>query len=573
MIDLTDYVSWQLLLFILIFLIWSATVIYLDKKKILKKYSMDRIWFVALMWRTKKGRGLIDKIASFKKFWLNVSTGGFVLFFIGMIFMFILVALSAYVASTSPLVTPVGAKEVLVLPGINPYVPFIYGLIGLIIAVVAHEFSHGIIARVMGFKVKALGLLFIVIPMGAFMEPDEKEVEKGSRIARMRMFSAGPVMNFLLAFLFIGLFSGVMMNSLAAEDGPLIVTDVSVDSPSHLSMDDHPKALYSINGTDISSLMDLYEFDDVTPGQWVYCDMKMDGGRFVTPMISGVMITGIGDDTPAEEAGLQEGSILYSIDDVVVNGSKQFSDIMKDTQVEQKITMVLFVPQRNNDDEIVLNRSVPDDIMNSTGPYTDLEIYEEIFDIPYYQVISYNVTLDDKYDYYNMNEFKGKGYIGITSSYMGISGVGSEEFLDALKHPILSGDGFSGKMGNLVYLTFRLPLETEKMPFHDPLTDIYEVRGPLSIVPDSAFWFITNTIFYTFWLNILLGLFNALPMVPLDGGFVFRDTMVLILKKFMKKSSEEKLEKIAKNISVTASILVLLMIVMSILGPRIQLLF
>jgi len=573
MIDLTEYISWQLLLFILIFLIWSATVIYLDKKKILKKYNMDRIWFVALMWRTKKGRGLIDKIASFKKFWLNVSTGGFVLFFIGMIFMFVLVALSAYVASTSPLVTPVGAKEVLVLPGINPYVPFIYGLIGLIIAVVAHEFSHGIIARVMDFKVKALGLLFIVIPMGAFMEPDEKEVEKGSRIARMRMFSAGPVMNFLLAFIFIGLFSGVMMNSLAAEDGPLIVTDVSVDSPSHLSMDDHPKAIYSINGTDISSLMDLYEFDDMAPGQWVYCDMKMDGGRFITPMISGVMITGIGKDTPAEDAGLEEGSILYSIDGVVVNGSKQFSEIMKDTQDEQEITLVLFVPQRDNDDEIVLNRSVPAEIMNGKGPYTDLETYEDISEIPFYQVISYNVTLDDKYDYYNMNEFKGKGYIGITSSYMGISGVGSEEFLDALKHPILSGDGFRGKMGNLVYLTFRLPLETEKMPFHDPLTDIYEVKGPLSILPESAFWFITNTIFYTFWLNILLGLFNALPMVPLDGGFVFRDTMVLILKKFMKKSSEEKLEKIAKNISVSASILVLLMIVMSILGPRIQLLF
>lgn len=588
MSGLLSFISWQFLLFVLIFLIWTAILIFLDKKKILKRYNMDRIWFMALMWRTKKGRGLIDRIASIKKFWLWVSTGGFVLFFTGMIFMFVLVALSAYVASTSPLVEPVGASEVLVLPGINPYVPFIYGLIGLIIAVVAHEFSHGIIARVMGFKVKALGLLFIIIPMGAFMEPDEKEVEKGPRISRMRMFSAGPVMNFLLAFIFILIFSGVMMNSIEASGDPLIITDVSTDSPFHLSVEDHPKALYSINGTDISSLRDLYEYGEADPGTWIYCDMKMDGGRYRVPMISGIMITGVGDDTPAEETGMIEGSIIYSLNGTPVKSSQQFSDLMDDTIAEQIIQLVLFVPQRDDSDEIILNRSIPEDILEGGMPYADMETYPHLSEIPHYQVVSYNVTLDNKFDYYKMNEFKGKGYIGITSSYMGVSGIGSDEFLEILRHPLLSGNGFRGKVGNLVYITFRLPLELEKMPFHDPLTDIYEIKGPLSIIPEPAFWFITNTIFYTFWLNILLGLFNALPMVPLDGGFVFRDTVVLLIKKgiaavnrlfperkfrFIKNDDEENLEKIAKNISITASLLVLGMIIMSLLGPRIQLLF
>jgi membrane-associated protease RseP (regulator of RpoE activity) len=206
--------------FILALLIWTLLVILLDRNGILEKLNMSRIWFLAVMWRTKKGTGIIEKVSSPKKFWKTAANLGFITFFAGMILMFLMLGLSAVVTLTSPLVQPVGAKEVLVLPGINPYVPLIYGLIGLIVAVVAHELSHGIIAKAEGFKVKALGLLFILIPVGAFMEPDEEEVDKGPRKSRMRMFTAGPMINFFLAFLFLGLFSWGMMGSLGAEDDP-----------------------------------------------------------------------------------------------------------------------------------------------------------------------------------------------------------------------------------------------------------------------------------------------------------------------------------------------------------------
>jgi membrane-associated protease RseP (regulator of RpoE activity) len=105
------------------------------------------------------------------------------------------------------------------------------------------------------------------------------------------------------------------------------------------------------------------------------------------------------------------------------------------------------------------------------------------------------------------------------------------------------------------------------------LTDIYEVDGALSFMPESVFWFIANTIFYIFWLNILLGLFNALPMIPLDGGFVFRDAMVVMLKKIMRGKDEEGLEKIAKNISKLVSFTVLGFILISIFWPWIRVIF
>ena len=84
MLDLLAKISWELPLFILILLTWSVIVIYADKTGRLKKFNMDRIWFIALMWRTQKGRTLIDKIASPKKMWMRISTIGFIFFFTGM---------------------------------------------------------------------------------------------------------------------------------------------------------------------------------------------------------------------------------------------------------------------------------------------------------------------------------------------------------------------------------------------------------------------------------------------------------------------------------------------------------
>ena len=52
------------------------------------------------------------------------------------------------------------------LPGLNPVIPLWYGILALVIAMVVHEFSHGILSRVANVKVKALGLLMFFFPVG-----------------------------------------------------------------------------------------------------------------------------------------------------------------------------------------------------------------------------------------------------------------------------------------------------------------------------------------------------------------------------------------------------------------------
>jgi membrane-associated protease RseP (regulator of RpoE activity) len=41
-------------------------------------------------------------------------------------------------------------------------------------------------------------------------------------------------------------------------------------------------------------------------------------------------------------------------------------------------------------------------------------------------------------------------------------------------------------------------------------------------VPFAGFWGVIHLLFWCAWININVGIFNAIPMVPLDGGYIFK---------------------------------------------------
>jgi membrane-associated protease RseP (regulator of RpoE activity) len=89
-----------------------------------------------------------------------------------------------------------------VIPGIT--IPLISGIIALVIILVAHEFSHGVLSRRAKVKLKSIGVvLFGIIPMGAFVEPDEKQVTKLPAIKQNRIFIAGVSSNLILSAVFL----------------------------------------------------------------------------------------------------------------------------------------------------------------------------------------------------------------------------------------------------------------------------------------------------------------------------------------------------------------------------------
>ncbi|NYZ76864.1 site-2 protease family protein [Candidatus Micrarchaeota archaeon] len=101
-------------------------------------------------------------------------------------------------ASTSP-------GGTLLLPGVN--LPFFEGILALIAIMAVHEGSHAVLARIANVKIKSSGVvLFGIIPIGAFVEPDEKQLERVEAVRQTRVLVAGSTANFVSSILLFILF-------------------------------------------------------------------------------------------------------------------------------------------------------------------------------------------------------------------------------------------------------------------------------------------------------------------------------------------------------------------------------
>lgn len=102
------------------------------------------------------------------------------------------------------------------LPGVLPVIPgltipLISGLAAFVIIIIIHEFSHGILSVIAKVKIKKVGLLvFGVIPLGAFVEPDEKKITKLNKMDQNRIYSAGVAANFVAMFVFLILLIAIL---------------------------------------------------------------------------------------------------------------------------------------------------------------------------------------------------------------------------------------------------------------------------------------------------------------------------------------------------------------------------
>jgi membrane-associated protease RseP (regulator of RpoE activity) len=103
------------------------------------------------------------------------------------------------------------------LPGIN--LPLFEGILALAIVMIVHEGAHAILTRIANVRLLSSGLvLFGVIPVGAFVEPDEKKLARTEQGKQTRVLVAGPTANLLASIAFLVLFFGFFYTTQGMRD-------------------------------------------------------------------------------------------------------------------------------------------------------------------------------------------------------------------------------------------------------------------------------------------------------------------------------------------------------------------
>ena len=526
---------------LVVFLAWIAFVYVLHKSKWLEKHNMS-LMGPAIMWRTNKGREFVYKVASKERVW-NIY--GMMALWICAGAMLAIMALLLWEATlVKRITTPPSPELILGIPGINPIIPVGYGILALVVAIAVHELSHGIMTRLGKMKVVSMGLLFLVFPIGAFVEPDEKQLKETTRRNRSRVFAAGPATNIIVALLFLGLFSSVMMSSLEPVRDGVLSEGVVDGSPAELAGIKPNSVVVSVGGVLIHDTGDFQARSSPDPGSLVTVDFYYKDQLNSVEFVDGVVVTFVAEDFAAHTSGMRAGMVLVSLNDIPILNRSVLDDTMATLVADQTVDLTVMSYDQSSE-QFVVNASIS------------------------------TITMSDKWDYYdkynpgkNKDSFKGVAFMGGGFLDLGLDASNVTLYSGVLSHPFAhmsDPDDFTRSWLRLITLPF-----LDLAPMRSPVTDLYEPSGSLAWMPDSLFWILTNSFYWIFWINLMVGLTNVLPMVPLDGGYIFRDGFDYLLSRAAKGLSKEKREAWTGNLTTILALFVFALILWQIIGPSLN---
>jgi len=196
-----------------------------------------------------------DQIMSFAILGM-VYLGGFAAFITLSLLMYAFIVVSA-VASTlifgTTAIADTAPGLTLILPGIN--IPLFEGLLALIIILLVHEGSHAILSVIGKIPILSSGVAFFgIIPIGAFVEPDEKRLATKSNEVQKRVVVAGSAANLVTSiFFFLLLLAFLGTTDSFKEKGWYVLSGM-----------DNGTIIYEINGIPVENLPENYTASNAT---------------------------------------------------------------------------------------------------------------------------------------------------------------------------------------------------------------------------------------------------------------------------------------------------------------------
>jgi membrane-associated protease RseP (regulator of RpoE activity) len=420
-----------------------------------QQYKPVSRWYIFLMLRTRRGLNLMEKLGK----WRVTRPLAWVMLYL----MPIGAALALYVISIevtalyfSPQshailssVRTISPLANFLLPGINPYLPLSVWL-AVIVAVVIHEASHGIVARSLGLKIKSAGvLLLLILPIGAFVEVDDKQLKQSRSRDSLRVLGAGSGINMIVGIACV----------------LLLILTVSA----------------------------------------------------MTPAVKGAAVVGVVPDTstlhsPAAIAGIQPGDFIVAINNspvtdlgVLRNGS---------FTVGEKVSVTIWRDgQTRTIDNIAL------------GNYTVTTVNE-----------TSRQSTSTSYPFLGVDE----------SSYASLKGIAGVYATAYKASPI----------------TYLVDIPTfgaaqQVVPFSNLLSGFY--TSPLgSLTP-----MVTSALYWMFFVNFNLAIFNSLPIYPMDGGQAF--------ESFLRGAGRGRIsDELARRVTTGVTLAIFFALFVVIAGPYIS---
>ncbi|MGQ9469862.1 MAG: site-2 protease family protein [Nitrososphaerales archaeon] len=477
-----------------------------------KEVKTVEISFPFILIRTKKGLSIIERLGQLK----FIKKLGWVLLYILPIatavgFYLILNTVIAFISSASirgfaGQITP---SAYLLLPGINPYLPIFYGWIALIIAIIVHEGMHGVLARSVGLSVKSSGLiLLLILPIGAFVDVDEKELKKAKAKDSARVLVAGPGGNIITAIIaLLGLI--LIVSSMIPMVSGVGVIEAVPNSQAQKKGIMFGDIITRVDGLNVTLQSDFdATLKKYKAGENVKLTLVRDGItlNYTLTMPDGPVIVWVLQGFPAQKAGVLPMDIIIALNGSRISSIEELSETLATLKPGDEATLTIERGEEIKDFAIRL----------ASNPQNS--------SLPYFGVM-----------------------LATPSESLGIRSVGIVEMLDRYR-----SFGFTSP---LIY--FLLPTLA---PYNIPFSDVMNVFYTSSI--GDAFYPLANMLFWIWFININLAIFNALPIYPLDGGQAFK---VLLQAVGKNRLNEKNIKWITNGVTIATIVLILLMIIIPLL--------
>ena len=267
-----------LVVLLLFVLAYAAIAFTIHRKKLWEEHI---VFYGPIMAIRSRRVGIFDTLTRFHSFLRFYGTlGAVVVIFVSIatVCLLILSLQVNYVQQTPPSAIN-DVRNILAIPGVNQFIPFTFAVwFAFVLTLIVHESGHAFLARAEGMKVTFIGILYCVIPLGAFVEPDEEEFEKTKGLSKIRMLGAGIMNNIVAGLICFGLL--VLLLGMAVPLQAPLVKAVYENYPAALAGLPPDSVIRSINGIDMSTRDEVSLFlNNSRPGDKVLLEVEKDGKK------------------------------------------------------------------------------------------------------------------------------------------------------------------------------------------------------------------------------------------------------------------------------------------------------